>query len=78
MPMFTTARILPPRVTSPFARPDPLRERPHPVEHLVDVADDVAAVDDERAVARKTQGDVEGGAILGRVDVLAPEHRVAS
>ena len=44
----------------------------------MDVADDVATVDDERAVAWKTQGDVEGGAILGRVDVLAPEHRVAS
>ena len=65
-------------MTSPFARPDPVRERPHPVEHLVDVADDIATVDDERAVPWKTQSGVEGGAILGRVDVLAPEHRVAS
>ncbi len=65
-------------MTSPFTGPHPLRERLHPFEHLVDVADDVTAVDDERAIAREAQGDVEGGAILGRIDVLAAEHRVAS
>ena len=78
MPMFTTAWIR--RPLWPRHSPDrtTLGERAHAVEHLVDVAHDVATVDDERAVAGKTQGDVERRAILGRVDVLAAEHRVAS
>ena len=41
------------------------------------VAHDVAAVDDERPLARHPQRDVEDGAVLGDVDVLAAEHRVA-
>ena len=48
----------------------------HPVEHLVDVGDDVAAVDDQRALARHPQRDVQHRAVLGDVDPLAAEHRL--
>jgi hypothetical protein len=68
----------PPRVASPLARPDALRERRHRVQHRVDLRDDVATVDDERPVTRHAESDVQCGSILGRVHVLAPVHRVAS
>ena len=63
--------------TQPGAAANAIAERSHAVEHLVDVAHDVLAVDDERALPRHPQGDVEDGAVLGDVDVLAAEHRVA-
>ena len=40
------------------------------------VADDVLAVDVQHAAGRHAQRHVEDGAVLGRVDVLAREHRV--
>ena len=43
----------------------------------MDLLDDVLAVDDQRAVPRHPQGDVEHGPVLRDVDVLAAEHRVA-
>ena len=52
------------------------REGGHAVEDLVDVGDDVLAVDHERRVARGAQGGVQDGAVLGDVDVLAAEHRL--
>ena len=64
-------------VAPPLARADPLGERGHAVEHLVHVRDDVAPVDDQRALARHAQGDVQHRAVLGDVDVLAGEHGVA-
>ena len=63
---------------APLARAHPLGEGAHPVEHLVDLGDDVDAVDDQRALARHPQGDVEDRAVLGDVDPLAAEHRLAS
>ena len=65
-------------VPAPRPRPHLLGERGHPVEHVVHLADDVHAVDDERPVARQPQRDVQRRAILGRVDVLAAVHRVAA
>ena len=44
----------------------------------MDLLDDVLPVDDERPVARHPQGDVKDGAVLGRVDVLAAEHRLTA
>ena len=41
------------------------------------LGDDVDPVDHERAVARHPQRDMEHRAVLGHVDVLAREHRVA-
>ena len=38
--------------------------------------DDVDAVDDDAASARRTQRGVQHGAVLGDVDLLAGEHRV--
>ena len=78
MPMLTTARIRLPGVADPLARAHALAERGHPVEHLVHLAHDVDAVDDERALARHAQRDVQHRAVLGDVDVLAAEHRVAA
>ena len=43
----------------------------------MDLLDDVDAVDDQRAAARHPQRDVEHGPVLGDVDVLAGEHRIA-
>ena len=71
MPMLTTLRIGLPVCPRPLAAADPLAERGHPVEHLVDLLDDVVAVDDQRALARHPQRDVEHGAVLGDVDPLA-------
>ena len=62
----------------PLPRANSVRERGHPVEHGVHVRDDIDAVDDERAPARHAQRDVQDRAILGDVDPLAREHRVAS
>jgi len=53
-----------------------LRKGRHPVEHLVDLANDVPAVDDERSLLRHAERDVERGPVLGRVDAVPPEHRV--
>ena len=65
-------------VALPLAGADPLGEGAHPVEHLVDLLDDVDAVDDQRALARHPQRDVQHRAVLGDVDVLAAEHRLAA
>ena len=64
-------------VAAPLPRAHPLAEGGHPVERLVDLLDDVDAVDDQRALARHPQRDVEDGPVLGDVDVLAGEHRFA-
>ena len=77
MPMLTTFRIGRSGRALPLARAHRVGERRHPVEHLVHLGDDVDAVDDERAPARHPQRDVEDGAVLGDVDPLAGEHRVA-
>ena len=63
-------------VAGPRARAHGVGERRHPVEHLVDLRDDVRAVDDQRGVARHPQRDVEHRAVLGDVDPVAAEHRV--
>ena len=60
----------------PVAGADAVRERGHPVEHGVHLCDDVHAVDDERRTFRHAQRDVQSCAVLGDVDVVAPEHRL--
>ena len=70
-------------VTGPLAAAHPLGERAHPVEDLVHIGDDVAGVTvvvehvDDRA-ARGAERCVQYGAVLGRIDLLAGEHRVAA
>ena len=66
-----------PGMAEPVSGAHALSERGHPIEHLVDVADDVPAVHDQRAVARHAQRHMEGGPVLGAVHVLAAIHRVA-
>ena len=76
MPMLTMLRIGLP--VCPFQAPlrTRLREVGHPVEHGVHVGHDVLAVDHDRRAARRAQRDVEHGAILRDVDLLAAEHGV--
>ena len=62
----------------PIVRAHPVGEGAHRVEHLVHVGDDVRAVDGDHGAAGRTQGDVHHRPVLGDVDVLAGEHRVAS
>src|SRR5919108_501070 len=65
-------------VTAPRAAPGPLAELRHPVEDLVDLLDDIGAVDDERAVSRHAQRHVKHRTVLGHVDPLAAEHGLAT
>ncbi len=44
----------------------------------MDLSNDVDAVHDERGLLGHSKGDVEHGAVLGHVDVLAAEHLVAT
>ena len=76
MPMLITLRIGFP--VCPCQSPERTRsaKRGHPIEDLVDLRDDVDAVDDQRLALRHPQRDVEHGPVLGDVDPLAPEHRV--
>ena len=78
MPTLTTLRIGLPVWPVHSPRADPLGEGGHPVERLVHLLDHVDAVDEERAPARHAQRDVQHGAVLGDVDVLAGEHRFAA
>ncbi len=65
------------RVALPGARADLIGEGGHLVEHGVDLGNDVLAVDDDFPVARRPERDVQDGAVLAHVDLLAREHRVA-
>ena len=77
MPMLTTLRIRLPvwPVHAPDA--DPVGEARHPVEDAVHLRDDVVAVDLDALALRRPKRDVQDGAVLGDVDLLAREHRVA-
>jgi hypothetical protein len=44
----------------------------------VDLSHDVDSVDDQRGLSGHAQGDVQYGAILRDVDVLASEHAIAA
>ena len=76
MPMLTTLRTRLP--VWPVHWPERTRSAKSAIlrEHGVHLGDDVLAVDlDDRALGR-AQRDVQDGAVLGDVDLLAPEHRV--
>jgi hypothetical protein len=79
MPMLTTVAMPQTRWRPPR---HPLRtligERGHAVEHCVHVGHDVVAVDHRRWHRRGAQRGVQHGALLGGVDQLAGEHRVAT
>jgi hypothetical protein len=64
-------------VATPLAAAHPIRERPHSVEHVVDLDHHVLAVDDQGTIAGHPQCDMEHGTVLGAVDVLASEHGLA-
>ena len=63
-------------VAFPFAGANTIREPGHPVEHGMDPGHDILAVDQNRRAARCTQRDVQHGAVLGDVDLLATKHGI--
>ena len=67
-----------PRRTGPRSVADALRELAHLPRDRVHVGDDVLTVDHERRARGHPQRHVQDGAVLGRVDVLAGEHRIAT
>ncbi len=75
--MLTTVRDGETGLPFPLARTDPPGDSGHPIEHFVHVGDDVATVDLEAGAAGHTECDVTDRPVLGGVDVLAGEHRVA-
>ena len=77
MPMLMTLRIRLPVWPVHVAGADPVGEVGHLVEHRVHLGDDVDAVDRGSLVLRRAQRDVQHGPVLGDVDLLAREHRVA-
>ena len=75
MPMLTMSVIALAGVAAPGAARGPRSaKRAHAVEHRVDLGHDVLAVDQDRPVGAVAQGDVQHGAVLGGVDLLAGEH----
>ena len=64
-------------MAEPATATDLVGEPRHPSQHLVDVGDHVLAVDLDHGVRGARSGDVKHRAILGDVDPLAGEHRVA-
>ena len=63
-------------VALPRAAADAVGEVGHLVEHGVDLGHHVLAVDDDRRALGRAQRHVQDGAVLGDVDLLAPEHGV--
>ena len=76
--MLTTVVMRSPGGARPLAAAQPVGEVAHRVQHVVHVGDDVLAVDRQLRAARQPQRGVQHGAVLGGVDVLAGEHRVAA
>ena len=63
-------------VALPRAAAHAVGEVGHLVEHRMDLGHHVLAVHDDGGVPRRAQGDVQHGAILGDVDLVAAEHGV--
>src|SRR5215471_18342708 len=63
-------------VPLPLTAADAVGEIRHPVEHRMDMWDDILPIDDNRCPPWRTQGNVQDRAILGDVDLVAAEHRV--
>ena len=76
MPMLTTFRIRLP--VCPFHAPlrIMIRKCGHLVEHGVDFGNDIHAVGDRFVRPWSAQGDMQNGALLGDVDLVAREHGV--
>ena len=64
------------RMTTPVAGTQAVGEYRHPVEHLVHVAYDVAALNEKRRGPGKAESGVERGSSLRDVHRLAAEHRL--
>ena len=74
MPMLTMLRDGLAGVAFPFAGADAGRRRRPSCRDIVDLGNDVFAVDDDGFGFGRAEGDVEDGAIFGDVDLLAGEH----
>ncbi len=79
MPMLTTSVIAWPVAPLPRRSARRRRKRAIGAEHGVDLRHHVRAVDQHRrALGTVAQRRVQHGAVLGHVDRLAAEHRVAA
>ena len=47
------------------------------LKHLMNLGHDIIAIDGEALAVRRPQRDMQHGAVLGDVDLVAGEHRVA-
>ncbi len=63
-------------VSLPLAAAHAVGEIAHLVEHGMDLRHDVLAIDHDRGPSRRPQGDMQHGAILRHIDLLAGKHRV--
>ena len=63
-------------MTLPLAAAQPIGEIRHLVENLVNVGNDVVAIDPDIRPARRAQRHMEHGAFFRDIDLVAPEHRV--
>ena len=71
MPMLMTLRMRLPVCPCHCAAADLVGEGGHPVEHRVHLGHDVDAVDEDLLALWRAQGDVQNGALLRDVDLLA-------
>ena len=62
--------------TLPFSAAYPRGEGPHPFEYGVNRCNDIGAIDQDLFCCRGPKGNVQRGAVLGGVDLLAGEHRI--
>ena len=77
MPMLTTSVKRAAVGGGDRAVADAVGEGGHAVEHGVDLGHHVLAVDEDRRAGAVAQRGVQDGAVLGDVDRVAAEHRVA-
>ena len=62
----------------PLAAAHLLRERRHAIEHCVHIGHHVVTIHHHAGTGRRAQRGVQHGALLGGVDQLAGEHRIAT
>lgn len=64
-------------VALPGARPDGLRKLLHVSKYLAHLGHDILAIVIDGLAAQVTQGNVENGTVLGKVDAVTAKHLVA-
>ena len=63
-------------MTRPCAAPDPIGESSHLFNHLMDLGNDVLAVDNDDRTFWRAESHVQDSSILRDINLLATEHRI--